>query len=382
MRWIIRLVTLIVVLAAIVVGGRLLFRSPPVEVNVVRADRGRVEETVTNSRAGTVRARQRARLSPEIGGRVIEIPFREGMRVRAGDRLLRLEDDDLAASMALAAREQDAIRARVTEACLAADLARREWERSRDLAREGIVAADILDRLASGKETAAAGCAAARLDAERAGAALDLARARLAKTVMLAPFDGVIASLTTELGEYVTPAPPGVPIPPIIDLIGDGSIYIAAPLDELDAARVRPGQTVRITLDPYPGREFPGHLIRVATFVLDVEEQNRTFEVEAGFEDTAFAAQLLAGTSADVEVILDSREPVLRVPANALLEGNRVLVVDQGHIVERALTIGLRNWDFAEVLSGLEAGEPVVVTLDRADVVPGARARIARDGPA
>jgi len=382
MRWILRLVTLIVVLAAIVVGGRLLFRSPPVEVNVVRADRGRVESTVTNSRAGTVRARQRARLSPEIGGRVVEIPFREGMRVRAGDRLLRLEDRDLAAAVTLAAREQDAIRARVTEVCLASDLARREWERSRELAAGGIVAADSLDRLASAMESAVAGCAAARLDGERAGAALDLARARLAKTVMVAPFDGVLASLTTELGEYVTPAPPGVPIPPIIDLIGDGSIYVAAPLDELDAARVRPGQPVRITLDPFPGQEFPGHLIRVATFVLDVEEQNRTFEVEAGFEDTAFASRLLAGTSADVEVILDSREPVLRVPANALLEGNRVLIVERGLIVERSLTIGLRNWDFAEVLSGLEAGDPVVVTLDRAEVVPGARARVARDGPA
>jgi HlyD family secretion protein len=108
--------------------------------------------------------------------------------------------------------------------------------------------------------------------------------------------------------------------------------------------------------------------------VLDVEEQNRTVEIEVELDDQAFAATLLPGTSADVEAVLDARDAVLRVPTSALLSGDKVLVVERGRLVERRVEAGLRNWDVTEVRGGLEDGAEVVVSLDRADVKAGARA--------
>jgi HlyD family secretion protein len=200
----------------------------------------------------------------------------------------------------------------------------------------------------------------------------------LGKTVLRAPFNGVVADVTTEVGEWITPSPPGLPIPPVIVLLDPNAIYVSAPMDEVDVAKVRVGQPVRITLDAYPGRSFAGKVTRVAPYVMDVVEQNRTFEIDAEFDDTAFARQLLPGTSTDVEVILDAHEDVLRIPSYALLEGNRVLVVADGRLVARQIETGLKNWQYVEVKKGLSLGDPVVVSLDRADVKEGARARIAQ----
>jgi HlyD family secretion protein len=220
-------------------------------------------------------------------------------------------------------------------------------------------------------------CQAQRAATESARAQIDLAGASLAKATLRAPFDGVVADLDAEVGEYVTPSPPGVPIPAVLDLIDPTSIYVSAPLDEVDAGRIAPGLPARVTLDPYPGRSFDGTVTRVAPYVQDIEEQNRTLEVEVDFEDQVFARTLFPGTSADVEVILARASDVLRVPAYALLEGDLLLVYDDGRLASRPVQVGLRNWEYAEIKGGVEAGTPVVVSLDRSEVKEGARAVVA-----
>jgi HlyD family secretion protein len=117
--------------------------------------------------------------------------------------------------------------------------------------------------------------------------------------------------------------------------------------------------------------------VHIAPYVLDVAEHSRTFEIEVELADETFAASLRPGTSADVEVILSGRSDVLRVPSYALIEGGRALVVEGDRLVAREVEIGLRNWDFSEVTAGLAAGEAVVVSVDRAEVVEGAKVRIA-----
>ncbi len=367
-----------VLFAAAIVALRLtVFRSAPVPVTVFRAAPGRVEETVTNSKAGTVQSRRRASLSAEVGGRVETLTARKGDRVRAGEVLLRLAQAEYGAQVALQERALDAARASEREACRAAEQSARDLDRYSRLARDRVVSQEILDQFESRSEVAAASCDAARARIEQAAAALDVARATLAKTVLRAPFDGVVADLKTEVGEFITPSPPGLPIPPVLELIDPDAIYVSVPMDEVDVGRVRPGQPVRITMDALPGRSFPGRVTRVAPYVLDVEEQNRTFEVEAELDDAAFAKSLLPGTSADVEVILDSREGVLRVPSYALIEGSKVLVVRSGKLVAVPVKTGLRNWEFVEVKEGPAPGEAVVVSLDRAEIKEGAPVEIA-----
>ena len=109
-------------------------------------------------------------------------------------------------------------------------------------------------------------------------------------------------------------------------------------------------------------------------------EQNRTVEIELELDDAAVAASLLPGTSADAEVILSAKDGVLRVPTSSLLEGGKVLVLENGRLVEKVLRLGLRNWDFTEIAGGLEEGARVVVSLDRPEVKAGAKARAQEAG--
>ena len=135
---------------------------------------------------------------------------------------------------------------------------------------------------------------------------------------------------------------------------------------------------VRVSLDPRPGEDFAGQLVRVAPYVEDAREQSRTFEIEVELDDVT---AMLPGTTADVEVILEGRESVLRVPAYALLEGDRVLLVRAGILEEVPVKVGLRNWEFVEVETGLAEGDLVVVSLDRAEVKAGARVDTTQELP-
>lgn len=371
-RWAIRIGVLVALVAAVVVLRLTVFAPEPVAVTVAEVDRGEVEETVTNTRAGTVKARRRAKLSPEVGGLVLEIPHREGDSVKAGDVLLRLDPRLPAAEAELADRDRRTAEARRREACLGAERAAREHARLERLAAEGIVSEDVLDQAASAADTSAAGCVAASAAVERARSAVRLAHTREDQTVLRAPFDGIVAQVAAEVGEWITPSPPAVPVPPVLDVIDPSSIYVSAPMDEVDAGVLGPGLPARITVDSLPGRELAGTVTRVAPYVDDVEEQNRTVEIEARLADPAVAERLLPGTSADVEVILQVREGVVRIPTAALFEGDRVLALEGGVLVEREVETGLSNWDWTEIVSGLEPGAVVVTSLDRTGVEPGA----------
>jgi HlyD family secretion protein len=370
---------LAVVLA--IVAARLTVCAPdPVPVDVAVVARGRVEQTVTNSRAGTVRTRRRAKLSPEVGGRVVAIPHREGERVRAGEVVLALDGDLQRAKTAVAERELQAAGAKRGEACLSADRAQRELVRNRGLVNGGFISTDVLDRVESAAQAAAAACAAAAAGEASARASVELAQRELEKTVLRAPFDGVVAEIAIEVGEWTTPSPPALPVPPVVDILDPASIYVSAPMDEVDSGRIHPGQRARITVDSLPNQSFPGRVVRIAPYVSDLEEQNRTVEIEAELDDAAVAERLLPGTSADVEVILEARDDVLRVPSSALLASGGVLLLEGTRLVARPVDTGLRNWDYTEVRDGLTAGERVVTSLDRAEVKAGARVVVRESG--
>ena len=375
-RWVKRIAVVAIIVAAGVAVKLTLLRSKPVPVTVSRAAKGVVEETVSNSKAGTVTARRRAKISPQIGGQVDFIGPRKGVEVRKGEVLLRILDTDLRAALALARGDLTSAEAAAREASATAEQAERSLARNEKLRDDRIVSQEILDDLRSQRDAAVARCDSTRAQITRARAAVELAAANLDKTVLKAPFDGIVADLKAELGEWVSPSPPALPIPPVYDIIDPTSIYVSAPLDEVDAGRLRIGQPARISLDPYPNKSFKGSVTRVAPYVQDVQEQNRTFEVEVDFEDAGFARTLLPGTSADIEIILKAVDKVLRMPTYALLEGDRVLVYNGGHLKAVQVKTGMRNWEFTELQEGLQENDPVVVSLDRAEVKEGVRAEI------
>mgnify|MGYP001765357713 CR=1 FL=1 len=193
-----------------------------------------------------------------------------------------------------------------------------------------------------------------------------------------------MAKVTGEVGEYTTPSPPGIPTPPAVDLIDDSCLYVSAPMDEVDAPRLQPGQPARITLDALPGQSFSGRVRRIAPYVTEVEKQARTVDVEVDF-DTPPKQILLVGYSADVEAIIERRDHVLRVPTQAIQQDGSVLVLGANDRLEmRRLKAGLANWAYTEVRSGLAAGDRVLLSFDDEAVKAGVkvRAQAPKDNPA
>jgi len=368
-----RIAVIAALAVAVLAAVWLLSRPTPVAVALVTAERGPVAATVANTRAGTVDACRRAGLSPALGGQIASLPVEDGERVEAGELLLELWNDDIKAELTLSERDARAAKSRAREACIVADVAKRDAARLTKLRADGLASEEVADQAEGRAESTAAACTAAE-DATRVSEArVDVTKAHLERTQLYAPFGGVIAEINGELGEFVTPSPVGIPTPPTVDLIDASCLYISAPIDEVDAPRVRAGLPARISLDAFPDRSFPGHVRRVAPYVLDQEKQARTVEIEAEFDDPEKAG-LLAGYSADVEVILEERADTLRLPTSVILPDKTVYVYDEaaGTIASRPVETGIANWEFTEILRGVESGDRVVSSIDRDGVVDGA----------
>ncbi len=402
-------------------------RPDPIRVQLVKAERGTVEATVNNTRAGTIKACRRAKLAPPAGGQIAHLLVKKGERVKANQVLLELWDDDLQAQARLAEQQLNTVNTHVEEICTVADMSSKEAVRARQLRERGFISPEGLERAEAEAKAKQASCTAARSEIAQSRSRIDVARAGLRRMVLRAPFDGIVADISGELGEYATPSPPGIPTPPAIDLIDDRCMFVSAPIDEADAANIKVGQVARITLDAIKGKSFAGKVKRIAPYVLELEKQARTVEVEVEFNEpqprhgeaepsgaggaagrllpqsagsaitsdlasvvgspsrmasssTSNVSQppgdqnLLVGYSADVEIVHASRASVLRIPTQTLLEGKRVLLYRaDGELEERTVTTGLANWEQTEITAGLKEGDRIVMSLDKAGVKAGAR---------
>jgi HlyD family secretion protein len=330
---------------------------------------------VVNTRAGTVKACRRAKLAPVLGGQIVKLWVKEGDRVKAGAPLLELWNRDLAAQRELATRQLATSEERRREACILAANAQRDADRTAQLAEQKFVSPQRAEDAQAEARARQASCDALAADVKRAQAQIRVTLAGLERTTLTAPFAGIVAEVTGEIGEVTTPSPPGIPTPPAVDLIDDSCLYVSAPMDEVDAPRLRAGQPARITLDALPGQTFPGHVRRIAPYVTEVEKQARTVDVEVDF-DIPPKNMLLVGYSADVETIIERRDDVLRVPTQAIQQDGTVLALGQDDRLEtRKLETGLANWAFTEVSAGLEAGDRVLLSFDQEEVKAGVKVK-------
>jgi HlyD family secretion protein len=283
----------------------------------------------------------------------------------------------------LAEREVGVAEAQAHAACLSADEAQRQAERAEQLFNSRVGSVEETDRAVTKAKSLAAQCEASRASVEMGKARVAVARTSLERTRLIAPFGGVVAKIEGELNEYVTPSPVGVQTPPAIDLIENNCYYVSAPIDEVDAAGVRVGMESRISLDAFRGRHFAGTVRRISPYVLDIEKQARTVDIEAAFADEADFKDLLAGYSADVEIRLASKPDTLSIPTEAVVDGVKVFVFEPGDQTVRVqeITTGLANWVSTEVVSGLSEGQLVVVNVDKPGLADGVQAVVAEGGP-
>jgi HlyD family secretion protein len=370
-----RLGILAILIAVISIAIWFITRPDPIEVDLATAEMGLVESTVVNTRAGTIKACRRAKLAPAAGGHIVKLLVKEGDRVEEGQHLLELWNDDLSAQRDLVRRQLTMAEERRTEVCTVAVNARRESERTRQLADQGFVSAQRSETVEAEARSREASCEATKSDIKRAQAQIKVTQAGIERTILLAPFAGIVARITGELGEYATPSPPGIPTPPAIDLIDDTCLYVSAPMDEVDAPKLRVGQTARVTLDAIPGQIFLGRVRRIAPYVTEIEKQARTVDIEVDFDEPP-KLPLLVGYSADVESVVDRRDDILRIPTQSIRQGGKVLIMDADQrLQERTVQIGLANWAYTEITGGLSVGEKVLLSSDQDGLVVGAKVK-------
>ncbi|MFM5558108.1 efflux RND transporter periplasmic adaptor subunit [Aeromonas rivipollensis] len=326
-------------------------------VKLVAVGRGDVLVTLVNTRAGTIKSCQRAGLSLPGGGVVEQIAVKAGDRVARGDLLLTLWSEDIRADLSRARAQQALGKTQREERCSEATYYEREAQRLATLLAKNLTSRTLAEQAQNLAHTRRYICRASRQQERVDEALVAQVEARLAERRLQAPFAGVVAEVNSKLGEYMTPSPPGVAMPPVIDLIDDRCLYVSAPIDEVDAARLKVGQSARVLLDAMPGRDFAATVTRIAPYVKELEKQARTVEVEAVLTAPPGDVPLLIGYSADLEVEVTRATDVLRVAASSRADDGSVLRLEGDKLVRVLPRWGVENWNWIEVAEGLAAGD-------------------------
>ena len=332
-----------------------------IKVLAVRPEIKMVEQTVSNTRAGTIDACRRSKMSPAMGGQIATLAVEEGDMVEKDQILLELWNKETKARVKAAERSAE-------QTCIISAKAQRDADRSNELFSKGLASEEAKEAAVTNAESGLAACNAAK-------AQVEVTKASLERTQLIAPFGGIVAEIEGELGEYVTPSPVGVATKPTLDLIDNTCIYIKAPIDEIDAPEVVAGLKSRITMDAFGQKEFPATVRRVAPYVLDLEKQARTVEIEAVFDNPQ--EFLLPGYSADITIIVDTSEETLSIPSQAVMGGNSVYLINSdGTISEKEIEVGLSNWQVTEVLNGLSVDDQIVLSIDRKGLEDGVKVTV------
>ncbi|UOA07558.1 efflux RND transporter periplasmic adaptor subunit [Methylobacter sp. S3L5C] len=368
---------LLVIVGVIAMVAVFFFTKQPklIDVEIVQLEKGEVRATISNTRVGTVKACRRSFLAPATGGQVAKLHVRKGDSVKQNQLLMEVWNKDLKAQVKLHGFQIRANQATAEQVCQLAAVAEREAQRMILQRKHDIVSEEVFDAKTTEARAKRATCNASLATIAVSEANREVVQAAVERSLVLAPFDGRVAEINVEIGEYVTPSPPGIPTLPAIDLLDISCLYVSAPIDEVDAPKIRTGMSACVSLDAFAEKRCSGTVTRIAPYVLEKEKQARTVEVEVKLTDPNDIKDLLPGYSADIEILLASKQQALIVPAEAVLENNRVLLMqDDGLLVEREFKPGLANWNAEEVLSGLNVGDKVVLSVGRDGVVAGAYA--------
>jgi RND family efflux transporter MFP subunit len=377
-RWIGWLVLGVLVLAAGAGAWWWVSRERPIEVEtaVVSARQAGAQAAVLNA-TGYVTARRRATVSSKITGKVVEVNIEEGMAVREGQVLARLDDETQRAVVALAEAQAEAARRNVNESEVRLNEARIGLARVTKLVGVGYSTAAEVDAARAAVDSLDARIRAAREQVRVAERQIALERTNLDSTIIRAPFAGVVISKDAQPGEMVSPVSAGggftrTGIGTIVDM---RSLEIEVDVNESYINRVKPDQAVTAILDAYPDFQIPA---RVITTIPSADRQKATVLVRIGFIE--LDPRILPDMGVKVTFLRDNEtaapaaRPVTLVPKGAIkTDGTQsyVFVVVNNRVDRRGITTGGADGDRVEVIAGINAGDRVVVSPP-AELLPGA----------
>jgi RND family efflux transporter MFP subunit len=321
--------------------------------------------------SGYVTARRRATVSSKVTGKVIEVNVEEGMAVREGQVLARLDDAQPRAALELAKAQAEAARRSVRESEVRLAEAKLTLKRRLQLVKDSLSTQAEVDQAQAEVDSVEARIQAAEQQVSVAERQIAVQQTDLDNTVIRAPFSGVALSKDAQPGEMVSPVSAGggftrTGISTIVDM---GSLEIEVEVNEAYINRVTPKQRVVAVLDAYPDWEIPAHVI---TMVPTADRQKATVLVRVGFD--ALDPRVLPDMGVKVRFLREDgpattanpARPLILVPKTAIRTAgaDSVVFVVRGEVVEqRAVKTGGADGDRVEVLSGLQSGERVVAPV-------------------
>lgn len=339
-------------------------RFAPVSVSSFDVTSGTVIAEIMGT--GTLEARVSATISPKISGRIVEVLVDQGDRVTAGQVLFRLDDRDLkrqvevaesafAAAKAAVGRQE----AEVAGAQAVLDKARYDYDRFRRLLEQSSASADEFEDATrtlrvseADAKRAAAALAEAQSEVTVAERTLGYQQARLADTVIAAPFDGLVARRDRDPGDVVVPGAS------VLLVLNTAEMWVSAWVDETEMAGLRPDQPARVVFRSEPERSYPGHVVRLGR---EADRETREFVVDVRAE--TLPENWAVGQRAEVYVETARAADVLAVPVHTIVwrEGRAgVFVENGGHAQWRSVRLGVHGAESVEIQEGLAEGARII----------------------
>jgi len=271
------------------------------------------------SATGKIQPEVEVKISPEVAGEIVELPFREGAAVKKGDLLLKIKPDNYQAQVEQ--READLAAARAVAVLNRAQLlkAQEDFERTRDIYEKKLASDADFTASKTASEVAQANSDSALAQIRRAEGQLKQARDQLEKTAIFSPIDGTISSLASEKGERVvaTGQFAGTEVMRVANL---GSMEVRVNVNENDVVNVKVGDRARVVIDAYPGRRFSGEVKEIAssakTLGANSQEEVTNFLVKIRILDRD--VPLRPGMSANADVETKTVENVVAVPIQSV----------------------------------------------------------------
>jgi len=353
------------VLAAVVITLKMTLLAPP-KVKAVSVEKRNLTAQVYGN--GTVEAKVVVGVSSKITGRIVELLADQGDRVKQGQLLARLENDDLLqqqqqseAGLNRSAANLNVEQANLQKAKANLALAEKNAQRFRALAEKNLVSRLEAEQYETANKLAREEVArsqatieAVRMEQQSGRAGVGFARSKVADTLIYAPQDGVIITRDLEKGATATPGQA------IFTLADPATIWVRANVDESQLKGVAVGKSAVITLRSSPGEQWAGQVARLGHQSDRVTEE---LQVDVAFNPPLSNFRL--GEQSEVYITTEVKKSVPSLPSAALVtNGGKqgVWIAENGVLKFREVTVGIRGrGDFAEITGGLDGKERVVV---------------------
>ena len=377
-RWVLIAVALLLVALLAIGGFAFLNRAPQVETALASKPAGNGPAGVLNA-SGYITPRQRATIAAKITGRVTQVFFDEGTRVKEGQLLATLDDSDAQRALASAKADRDAAQAAIADYKVQLKNANIELHRAQELQKSGVQSQQVLDTATMTAESLQAKIALTQQQVAAADARIKEQEQAVANCTIRAPFAGIAVSKDAQVGEMVSPVSAGggftrTGIATLVDL---HSNEIEVDVNESYIAKVKPEQPVNAVLDAYPDWVIPA---KVRTVIPTADRQKATVKVRISFTqpdhvqlfDPAQDPRILPDMGVKVTFLEDAKSAdkkgktaaLAMVPASAVRSDGSskyVFVLKDKTLERRAVTVGGTVGSDVEILAGIQPDSKVVV---------------------